>query len=193
MSPHAARIDGLSRMRCLVHRASPAGHDRPLLLASIAGSDYRQSAKPVVTVNTENPTEGRRTYNRWRLNRRSIASRSVGNDANPIPGGSTFRRSQTSAKTPPKIPKIPKIKIGPHPVSETAKCRNAGWVIEVKGASADCANALIGKSVEKSASDGGPCLPSGIAPIAAMSRACESIACISAGGTSKTRSVNRAH
>jgi hypothetical protein len=55
-------------------------------------------------------------------------------------------------------------------------------------ASANCGNALVGESVEKWASDGGPCLPSAIAPIAAMSRPCESIACRLAGRTSKSDS-----
>jgi hypothetical protein len=59
---------------------------------------------------------------------------------------------------------------------------------EAEEASANCGNALIGESVEKWASDGGPCLPSPIAPIAAMSRPCESTACIPTGGTSKSDS-----
>ena len=116
MSPDAARIDGLSRMRCLVHRASPAGHghghDRGLRSASIAGSDYRRPAKPAITGNTENPSAARTTYDGWWLNRRAIASRSAADHAIPIPGGSTLPRSQTAPKTLPEIPKIPKIKSG---------------------------------------------------------------------------------
>jgi hypothetical protein len=80
---------------------------------------------------------------------------------------------------------------GLHPMGETAKCRSAGWVIEVKEASANCVNALIGKSVEKSASDGGPCLPSPIAPIAAMSRPCENIGCRRAAWMSKSGGETR--
>jgi hypothetical protein len=60
--------------------------------------------------------------------------------------------------------------------------------VEPEGAGAKCANAPIGQSVEKWASDGGPCLLSPIAPIPPMSRPGESIACMSTGRTSKSDS-----
>src|SRR5207247_78236 len=60
---------------------------------------------------------------------------------------------------------------------------------EPKAAGANCGNAPIGKSVEKWASDGGPCLPPRIAPIAAMSRPRAGIACRLAVGTLKSNSV----
>ena len=59
-------------------------------------------------------------------------------------------------------------------------------------ASGNCGNARIGESVEISASDGGPCRPSQMAPIAGMSRPCDSIACKPAGGTPKSDSDNSA-
>src|SRR5258708_8643795 len=58
---------------------------------------------------------------------------------------------------------------------------------KLQEASANCGNALIGESVEKWAPDGGRCLPSLIALIAAMSRPCES-ACRPARGSSKSDS-----
>ena len=59
---------------------------------------------------------------------------------------------------------------------------------ERKEACGNCGNALIGESVEPSASDGCRCLPSPIARIAGMSRLGESIACRPALGMSKSGS-----
>lgn len=64
---------------------------------------FQQAEKPLTTGNSGNSSEDRTTYNRWRLDRRSIASRSVGNDAIPTPGGSTVRRSQTSLECTPWV------------------------------------------------------------------------------------------
>ena len=79
--------------------------------------------------------------------------------------------------------------------SEFGKCRlshRPAGRSTPQEASANCGNALIGESVDKWASDGGPCPPSQIAPIAAMSRLCESTACSPSGGTSRSDSESSA-
>lgn len=99
MSPDAARIDGLSWMRGHAHRVRSA-------LGFAAQVDFRQTEKPQIAGNTENRWKSSTTYNGWRFNRLSIASRFAGNEAIPISGGSSDARSQTSAKTLSEIPKI---------------------------------------------------------------------------------------
>lgn len=102
MSPHAARIDGLSRTRRSQRRAGPA--------LGLPGSvEFRQPEKTATTGNTGNPSQGQAPYNRWLLNVRSIASRSAERGANPSSGGSAASRPQTRRKRPAEIPEIPEM------------------------------------------------------------------------------------
>ena len=112
-----------------------------------------------VTGNTEKGRACLGAYKVLRANARSIASRSAKIDRNPAAGLA-----------------------GPLSVvsdSASGRRRRPAEIAEI---------ALIGKGVEKSASDGDPRLLAQIAQIAEMSRPSDSIACRPAGGTSKSAS-----
>ena len=104
------------------------------------------------------------------LDRRSIARRRAGNDANPSAGGSILARTQTSARSLPKIPKRPKIKTGrrqcPHFAGTVPAGASLPAVARQHGPSGNCAKAEIQKAQQKWASDVGAIRPAPMARIA---------------------------
>ena len=130
---------------------------------------------------TEKRLKPARTHKTLRLDPRSIATRFARTHAISIPGGRTSAQTQTSPKTPAEKAQTPKSQRPLFLVS--CASRRAGWHFSktTRGnrgnstgtapraqASANCGNALIDESVEKTASDEGRCLLLQTARIAGM-------------------------
>ncbi len=94
--------------------------------------------EPAKTGNTENAVELHESHEMLRFDPRSAASHCIGNDENPIPGGSTIVRSQTRLRTRAEIPEIPIIAKGARAVNETTNLHQSRHPERSEGSHARC-------------------------------------------------------